>query len=65
MARETRTVTDEDRLLAAVLVEEALEKFDGLPAEQLEALWAELMDLVLWTQRGREALRRLAMARGN
>ncbi len=62
MARETRTVTDEDRLLAAVIVEEALAGFEGLPAEQHEVLWGELMEVVLWTQRGREAIRRLAGA---
>ncbi len=57
MATETRTVTDEDRILAAVLVAEVLEEFPELEQTDLEALRAELMDELLWTTWGRERLR--------
>lgn len=57
MATETRTVTDEDRILAGIVVAEVLEKFEWLPVGDYERLRKRLMEELLWTSWGRATLR--------
>jgi hypothetical protein len=56
MATETRTVTDEDRILAGIVVAEVLEEFEWLAEEDFERLRKGLMEELLWTSWGRRVL---------
>ncbi len=59
MATETRTVTDEEKILAASIVAETLQNYLWLAEPDFESLRHQLTEELLWTSWGRQALRRL------
>ena len=50
-------MTDEDRILAGIVVAEVLEGFEWLPEAEYERLRKWVMEEVLWTSWGRATLR--------
>ena len=61
MATETRTVTDDDRMVAGVLVVLTIGDPTSMTDKEFERRRTDLMEELLWTRSGRERLNRFLL----